>query len=153
MSRPARLALALVALAALLVGNVASTAAGGQKVLDTSLVGIPTGGLVLDGLPGGGIPWVLNDGHAKLFADGRLQVEVDGLVLATTHTNPIANARAVVTCNHVVAAKSPIVPYSAAGDGQVTTTVSLPSPCLAPTVFWVGVTPTGAEPWFAVSGF
>jgi hypothetical protein len=156
MSRPIRLVLALAVLAALAFASVATTTAGGPKVLDTRLVGIPTGGLVLDGLNGGGVPWVLDEGHARLFADGRLQVEVEGLVLNVTPPNPInpiPNGRAVVTCSHVVAAKSPIVPFSRAGDGEVETVVNLPSPCLAPTVFWVGVTATGAEPWFAVSGF
>ncbi len=153
MHRPLRLGLALVVLAALAIGNVASTAAGGPKVLDARLAGIPTAGLTLDGLIGGGVPWVLDQGNAKLFADGRLRVEVEGLVLATTHTNPIANGRAVVTCGSVPAASSPIVPFSAAGDAEVSTTVQLPSPCLAPAVFFVGVLPTGAERWFAVTGF
>jgi hypothetical protein len=156
MSRPIRLTLALAVLAVLTIGSVATTTAGGPKILDTRLTGLPTRLLVLDGLTGGGAPWALDEGHARLFADGRLQVEVEGLVLNVTPPNPInpiPNGRAVVTCNHVVAAKSPIVPFSTAGDAEVETVVSLPSPCLAPTVFWVGVTATGAEPWFAVSGF
>jgi hypothetical protein len=156
MSRTLRLMVGIAVLAALALGNVASASAGGQKILDTSLTGIPTGGLGLDGIIGGGVPWALDDGRAKLFADGRLQVEVEGLVLNTTPpnpVNPIPTARAIVTCGHVVAARSAIVPFSPAGDGRVRTTVSLPSPCLAPTVFWVGVTATGAERWFAVSGF
>ena len=154
MKRPLRIVLGLAVLAALALGTVGSTIAGGPKVLDTRLVGVPTRLLVLDGLTGGGVPWVLDEGHARLFADGRLQVEVEGLVLATTHTNPIDNGRAVVTCGHVAVAQSPIVPFSDSGDAEVTTVVSLPSPCLAPTVFFVGINPTtGAQPWFAVSGF
>jgi hypothetical protein len=156
MSRTLRLIVGIAVLAALAFGNVASASAGGKKILDTSLTGIPTGGLVLDTIVGGGVPWALDDGRAKLFDDGRLQVEVEGLVLNTTPpnpTNPIPTARVIVTCGHVVAARSQIVPFSPEGDGKVKTTVSLPSPCLAPTVFWVGITATGAERWFAVSGF
>jgi hypothetical protein len=43
------------------------------------------------------------------------------------------------------------VPYSAEGDAHVSTTVSLPSPCLAPAVFFAGQTGTGPRR-FAVTG-
>ena len=151
MPRTVRLALATVALAALVVGNVASTSAGGPKVLDARLTGIPAGAPTLHGLIGGGAPWIVDDGRAKLFADGRLEVDIEGLTLLN-RTNPIANGRAIVTCSSVAAASSPVVPFSSAGDAQVTTVVSLPSPCLAPAVFFVGVLPNGAERWFAVTG-
>jgi hypothetical protein len=153
MSRIARLALGMVVVTTLVLGSVASTAAGGPKVLDSSLTGIPTAGLVLHGLTGGGVPWVIDEGRAKLFADGRLQVDVEGLVLASNGTNPIPNGRAIVTCNSVRAASSQIVPFSATGDAEVTAVVELPDPCLAPAVFFVGVLASGAEPWFAVTGF
>ena len=152
MPRRLRLGLAMVVLAALTIGTVATTTAGGPKVLDARLAGIPTGGLVLHGLTGGGVPWKIDEGRAKLFADGRLEVEVQGLTLLNG-TNPIANGRAIVTCSSVAAASSPVVPFSAAGDALVTTVVELPSPCLAPAVFFVGVLPNGAERWFAVTGF
>ena len=35
----------------------------------------------------------------------------------------------------------------------VSTVVALPAPCFAPAVFFVGVLPSGAERWFAVTGF
>jgi hypothetical protein len=152
MHRTLRLALSLVVLAGLAIGSVASTVAGGPKVLDGRMVGIPAGAPTVQGLIGGGAAWVIDDGRAKLFADGRLQVDVEGLVLASNGTNPIANGRAIVTCNSVAAASSPVVPFSATGDATVSTTLSLPSPCFAPAVFFVGVLPTGAERWFAVTG-
>ena len=136
MPRRLRLGLAMVVLAALTIGTVATTTAGGPKVLDARLAGIPTGGLVLHGLTGGGVPWKIDEGRAKLFADGRLEVEVQGLTLLNG-TNPIANGRAVVTCSSVAAASSPVVPFSTAGDALVTAVVELPSPCLSPAVFFV----------------
>jgi hypothetical protein len=153
MSRSLRLVLSVAILAAMVVGNMASTAAGGPKVLDARMVGIPTAGLSLQGLAGGGVPWVIDEGRAMLFADGRLNVEVQGLVLATSHVNPVAQGRAVVTCGSAPAASSPIVPFSPTGDAEVEATVSLPTPCLAPAVFFVGVLANGAERWFAVTGF
>jgi hypothetical protein len=151
MPRSLRLAVAGAVLSALAIGSVATTVAGGPKVLDAGMAGIPTGGLVLHGLSGGGAPWRLDAGRAKLFADGRLEVEVEGLTLLNG-TNPIANGRAIVTCSLAAVASSPIVPFSPAGDALISTRVDLPASCLAPAVFFMGVLPTGAERWFAVTG-
>ena len=152
MSRVPRLIVSLFVLAAVALGTVSVTLAGGQKVFDARLTGIPTGGLVLHGLTGGGAPWTTDASRAKLFADGRLEVVVDGLVLVSNGTNPIANGRAVVTCSSIAVASSDIVPFSPAGDATVSDTIDLPDSCLAPAVFFVGVTATGAERWLAVSG-
>lgn len=54
------------------------------------------------GLSGGGVPWVIADGKGKLRADGRLEVKVKGLVLASTGANPVTAFRAVVSCQSIV---------------------------------------------------
>ena len=100
MTRSVRVLVSLALLGVLAVGSVSATAAGGPKVLDARLVGIPTGGLSLHGIAGGGVPWAIDSGKAKLFADGRLEVEVEGLLLLNG-TNPIPNGRAIVTCSSV----------------------------------------------------
>ena len=152
MSRSVRLVLASAVLVALTLGSIASTAAGGPKVLDARMAGIPAGAPTLHGLTGGGARWIIDSGKAKVFADGRTEVVVEGLTLLNG-MNPIANGRAVVTCNSAPVGSSPVVPFSGAGDAAVEFTVSLPSPCLAPAVFFLGVLPNGAERWFAVTGF
>ena len=149
MSRSLRLILALAFVAVLAVGNVASTVAGGPKILDARMTGIPTGGLTLDRVVGGGSPWVLDEGHARLFADGRLDVEVEGLVLASNGTNPVASGHVIVTCNGGPAATTANVTFSPDGNADVEATVSLPSPCLAPAVFFT----TATDRWLAVTGF
>jgi hypothetical protein len=151
MFRIARLSVATAVLAALAIGTVAPVGAGGPKVLDATMAGIPVAGMSLDGIAGGGVPWVIDEGRAKLFADGRLEVEVEGLVLATTHVNPVATGRAIVTCANAVAATSAAVPFSSTGNAEVSTHVTLPHPCLAPAVFFAGVTGNG-DRWFAVTG-
>ena len=137
----------------LAVGTVAADP--GNKVLDASMTGIPTGGLSLLGVPGGGIPWVLDRGDARLFADGRLQVSVNHLVLATggaAGTNPIPTGRAIVVCGGGTSTvMTDLVPFSPGGDARVQTRVDLPSPCLAPVVFFAGQT-AGGPRWFAVTG-
>jgi hypothetical protein len=115
------------------------------------------------GVPGGGLPWELEEGKADLRSNGRLDVEVEGLVLARRApvpanlqgTNPIAQFKAIVSCLTTSAGaattanvSSPLVPASGAGDAEIDATVELPSPCFAPIIFVTA--PTGA--WFAVTG-
>lgn len=139
----------------LAVGSVAADP--GTRILDASLTGIPAdhAGQTLLGVQGGGIPWVLDRGDARLFADGRLQVNVDNLVLAAgggIGTNPIATGRAIVSCDGGASiVMTDTVPFSPEGDAKVDTTIDLPSPCLAPAVFFAGQTGAGPR-WFAVSG-
>jgi hypothetical protein len=142
--------------AAIAVSLLSGSAAAdpGTKLLDASMTGIPQGGLALDGVAGGGIPWVLDRGDARLFADGRLEVAVRHLVLAAgplAGTNPIATGRAIVVCAGAAPILSDLVPYSPDGNAMVETQVSLPAPCLAPVVFFAGQTGGGPR-WFAVTG-
>lgn len=114
------------------------------------------------GVSGGGLPWQLERAHGKLRSDGRLNVKVEGLVLAQRDpvpanvqgTNPIPQFRAIVSC---LTPDSPDtgenvttdpVPASPSGDARIDTRVDLPEPCIAPIVFVTS--PTGA--WFATTG-
>jgi len=151
MSRVLRLGIASALLIALALGTVANATATGRAVLSSSMTGIPTAGLSLLGVPGGGVAWVLDNGTATLSADGRVHVEVNGLVLATTHVNPIATGRVIVACGGAAVDSTAPVPFSTDGHAVVNATVSLPSPCLAPVVFFAGVT-GGGDRWFAVTG-
>ena len=113
---------------------------------------------MLDGITGGGRPWTIESGRAKLFADGRLEVEVNGLVLGPVTgspggNNPIPNGRAVVTCGALPWPSRRSCRSHRPATPTCPTTVTLPADCLAPAVFFVGVTATGAQPWFAVTGF
>lgn len=153
--RFARLAPAIAgALVAVVIAAGSVAADPGTKVLDASMTGIPTGGLSLLGVSGGGIAWRLDRGDARLFADGRLQVSVRHLVLAAgalEGTNPIAKGRAIVACNGGASAMSDLVDFSPEGNAMVETMVQLPMPCLAPVVFFAGQTGAGPR-WFAVTG-
>lgn len=157
LSRPVRLSIVLAAAAALAFGGSVAANAGGRKVLDASMAGIPASmtGQTFLGAAGGGLPWRLERGETRLFSDGRLQVQVVGLVLdagSKAGTNPIPEGRALVSCGGAVVAMSSIVPYSAAGDATVNQRVDLPSHCIAPTVFFAGI--VGGNPlWFASTGW
>ena len=69
-------------------------AAGGRhKVLDEPLIGLATPGTVVAGVTGAGHAWSIEEGNAKLFSDGRVLVNVEGLVLFPEGTQPAANVR------------------------------------------------------------
>jgi hypothetical protein len=114
------------------------------------------------GLAGGGLPWELGEARGRLRADGRLDVRVEGLVLARRApvlpeqqgTNPVPQFRAAVNCLTPAApdtgetVMSDPVPASPEGDARIRAQVELPQPCIAPIVFVTS--PTGA--WFAATG-
>lgn len=116
------------------------------------------------GISGGGIPWRLAEAEGDLRTDGRIEVQVRGLVLAEgprAGTNPVAAFKAIVSClttttdgtgNLVVATvnrSTNTFPATATGDAEIEDAVSLPTPCIAPIVFVTS--PTGS--WFSATGF
>jgi hypothetical protein len=114
-------------------------------------------------VPGGGLPWEIDEGEGTLQSDGRLRVKVEGLVLARRApvppalqgTNPIASFKAVVSClvpsgssAATTNVSTGLVPATAAGDAELDEQIDLPEPCFAPILF---VTSPGGA-WFAVTG-
>jgi hypothetical protein len=150
MARSFRIRLALTLLVALTVGVASNVTAGGRKVLDATLTGLPVPGTVVAGITGAGAPWVIDEGKAQLFEDGRIHVVVEGLVIpGRVPPNPVDFGKAVVSCNGAFADDTALVPFSDDGDAVVDDVVTLPSPCQAPAVFFTS--PGGG--WFAVTGF
>ena len=163
----------IVALAVVLIlggvffgGQASPALADEHKILEfNTMVGIPqafTGTLSpIRGINGGGLPWTLTSAKGELKSDGKLELKVQGLVLAAganAGSNPIANFRAIVSClksdTSIENVTSDLFPAttgpatSGGGNAKIETTLTLPQPCLAPLVFVTS--PTGA--WFAVTG-
>ena len=150
MSRTLRLGLSLALLTVLAVGTVASTAAGGRRVLDSTMTGLPVPNTVLDGLTGGGAVWVIDQGRVQLFADGRLHVDIEGLVIpGRVPPNPVDLGKAVLTCSGAKVAETGLVDFSDDGDATIDTVIALPEQCQGPAVFFTNAT----DRWFAVTGF
>jgi hypothetical protein len=156
------LAVAIVGLALVAIAPGAGSA-GPPKVLEFDTMVAVVGPYVgaanpIRGVPGGGLPWAIDEGEGKLRVDGTLEVKVQGLVLAAgdaVGTNPIANFRAIVSCQTISGAAATVTnvptglfPATESGDSKIEATVDLPSPCFAPIVF---VTSPGGS-WFAVTG-
>jgi hypothetical protein len=155
----------VLGLALIVQGPAASS--GGMPVLtfNTMAAVAPFVGATnpIRGVNGGGLPWQIQMAHGVLGSDGRLLVQVQGLVLLDgppvpenlRGTNPVPSFRAIVSCQTIVdgaAATANVAtdpfPASTTGDSMIQTTVSLPSPCFAPIIF-VGPSATA---WFAVTG-
>ena len=116
------------------------------------------------GINGGGAPWVIADSEIRVRTSGRVDVEVEGLVIgpggpaALVGINPAPNMKVRVSCLSTDAAgtattvnvESETFPVDAAGNGEARVHVDLPSPCYAPIVFVANGNAAGA--WFAVSG-
>ena len=167
--RTSLLAAAIAALAAALVlPALGSGGNDGRKVLDAKVLAPVvepyTGGAnPIRGVSGGGLPWQIDSGQADLRSDGRIHVEVEGLVLARRApvpanlqgTNPVAQFKAVVSCQSISSGAATIanvstatVPATSSGDAELDAQVDLPAPCFAPIVF---VTTPGGS-WLAISG-
>lgn len=149
MARTIRIALALTLLAVLTLGTTATASAGGQKIFDSSMAGLTTPGQVIDGVTAAGAPWSIDEGKATIFANGRIHVEVEGLIVTALGRNPASTGKVRVSCNGVPVAETATVPFSSEGNAEVDAVVSLPSPCFGPSVFF---TSAGGS-WFAATGF
>ena len=146
MARPAfrRIAAVAVALVATLAVAAQPTAASAQDegrelLLRSSLVGSTPApaGPALFGVAPGNAPWVIGNGRVRVEADGDLHVGVRRLVIPTppaNGTNPVPTLSASVVCNGAIVATTPAVPFNAKGNARIDTSVTLPSPCLAPAV-------------------
>jgi hypothetical protein len=168
MRKTLMLLLGVAVTAALVVPAIGFGGGDGRKVTDAKVLAPvvePYTGATnsIRGIPGGGLPWILESGSADLRADGRLHVEVEGLLLARRApvpsnlqgTIPFSQLKAIVSCQtttdgSATTANIPTEPFDVtpAGDGELDTSVALPSPCYAPIVFVTA--PAGA--WFAVTG-
>lgn len=111
----------------------------------------------------GGLPWEIESAMEELHSNGRVEVTVNGLVLARRApvpaerqgTNPIPSFKVVVSClttSNGTAATVDVAtepaPATTTGDATIDGSVALPSPCFAPLLFVTS--PTCA--WSAVTG-
>jgi hypothetical protein len=105
---------------------------------------------------------VLASAHGELTTGGKLEIEVEGLVLAAganTGSNPAAVFRGLVSClgsdgspHNILTEAFPATtgPASAGGgNAKIETSVDLPDTCIAPIIF---VTNDGGA-WFAATGY
>jgi len=160
--------LSMMLISAFFAGSASPAAAKEPKILEFDTMVGTTAGLTgaqsqvpLRGINGGGLPWMLTSAHGELTTSGKLEIEVQGLVLAAgtnTGSNPSAVFRGLVSCLRSDGSVQNILtdPFpattgpasSGGGNAKIEAMVALPQPCIAPIVF---VTNAGGS-WFAVTG-
>jgi hypothetical protein len=160
MKAPLLVVVAVLGAALLVVPALGLGSGDGRKVLEARvLAGLPqayTGPAgVIRGVNGAGAAWSIGDAEADLRSDGRLEIDVQGLIVTVRGNNPLTQFGAIVSCQTIVNGAPAVTnvstaPFDAspAGDAQTEQDVDLPTPCLAPIVFVT--TPGGA--WIATTG-
>jgi hypothetical protein len=153
---------ALVLGVALIAQASAVGSSGGETVLKfDTMVGVdgpfrtdPAN--AIRGVIGAGAAWRVDSVDGKLKAGGRLDIDVEGLVLVSTGVNPSPSFHAIVSCLtndattvSTVNLLTDAFPATPTGDADIRANVALPSPCVAPIVF---VTNAAGNRWFAVTG-
>jgi hypothetical protein len=110
------------------------------------------------GINGGNVPWRLTSARGELKADGRLELKVEGLVIASTGVNPISAFRGVVNCLTPASPTSGVnlatdpAPATPAGNATIDASLVLPKPCIAPIVFVTNGRVPAPGAWFATTG-
>jgi len=167
---------AILFVSAFFAGSASPAAAKEAKILEfDTMVGVPrpyTGSAnAIRNINGGGLPWVVASAHGELTVSGKLEVEVQGLLIdpndpaaiaaGRAGTNPSPTFKAVVSCLSkdeagttatVVNIVTASFPADAAGNSKIEAQVNLPSPCIAPIIFVTSGAGTGTGSWFVATG-
>jgi hypothetical protein len=142
-------AIAVVAGLLLLVSGISSrTPARTSVALDdgsegegltfrSSIIG-STPGQMIAGIASGTAPWTVKNASAALDADGKLHVQLRGLVIVTTGTpSPVTQVLASLVCGGsggTIVAETAPVNLDDEGDANIDETITLPTSCLAPVI-------------------
>jgi hypothetical protein len=113
---------------------------------------------VIRGVVGAGAAWKLTSVEGELKTNGKLEIDVRGLVLVSTGQNPAATFRGAVSCLTPDGAGGVATvnkftrefPATPTGNAHIEDVIpDLPHPCVAPIVF---VVRGNTLVWFAVTG-
>lgn len=113
----------------------------------------------IGGVLSGGAPWTVREADASLSGDGKLEVEVEGLLLSAGPNagtvGPVKMVAASLVCGGsggAVAASTGPVPLDSMGNAEIEASIMLPTSCIAPVVL-VRVANAGLGPFIAATGF
>lgn len=119
----------------------------GRQELSSPLVpSVPTDPALM-GAAAGGVPWVLKPSQATVRSDGRMRVDIRGLLIPSGQfagtTGPVMTVSASLYCGGISTpvGTSDAVPLSSRGNARIETTVTLPAKCQIPAVL---IHPNGA---------
>jgi len=117
---------------------------------------------VIGGVNSGGLPWTVSQARVTLHRDGKINVELDGLVLVSQGTpGPITAVSATLVCGGsggTVAGTTAGVTLTVAGNAHISDKIAPPASCIAPVVLVRAAAVNGTPlaqpgPFIAATGF
>jgi hypothetical protein len=143
----------LVLAVCLMAGMFAMGTSADELIFIAPVVGSNPGATIA-GVTSGGAPWVVRRGIAVLTDEGRLRVDVRGLVLPSVNNTagPVTGVAASVVCANAVVATSGVANLSTDGDAEIHARLSVPLPCVGAVVL-VRVAAANGTPLPAPSAF
>jgi hypothetical protein len=149
----------LVALAVCLMARLFAVGTSADELVFLSPVVGSNPGATIAGVASGGAPWVVRRGLAVLTSDGRLSVDVRGLVLPSVNNTagPITGVAASVVCANAVVATSNVANLTSTGDAEIHAKLSVALPCVGAVVLVRAAAVNGAPlpaagPFIAATG-
>jgi hypothetical protein len=137
LSTTAAVALAITAFSAA-PAVAGESGSGGRSLLRVQLVGsMPVSPVIAGMIKPGGAPWVNGPSPVRVRANGRITVDVRGLVIPSqsgTGMNPVASVVATLVCDGMVRDSTAPFALNMAGNGHTSDMISVPRRCDAPTV-------------------
>jgi hypothetical protein len=98
----------------------------------------------------GGLPWQVDRGAVRVHDNGRIAVDVRGLVIPGLGTATVRTLTATLACDGKLQPSTKAVPLSKAGNARIRDRIMVPDRCIAPVVF---LNPNGATTTFiGISG-
>ena len=92
-------------------------------------------GITIAGVGSAGAPWTVGHGTAVVTDEGRIRVDLRGLILPSTgNAGPVTQVSASVACSDKVVATTNAVNLTTSGNAEIRAKLSLPSPCLGTVV-------------------
>ncbi|GAA2722125.1 hypothetical protein [Cellulomonas aerilata] len=146
-------AVAAVALAAtILTGGPAS--ASGHTILRDGFEGNLVPGPTIAGVPSAGRPWILDDSsRVRVREDGRITVNIRGLIFANGDPNPVPFVAASLVCGGaVVDSTEPFDLSVPKGNGHTSQRISVPDDCDDPVVLIRNASGDALGGYFAFTG-
>jgi len=127
----------------------------GKTLFESTLAPTVLSDPMIHGVTRGGAPWVLDRGHVRLRRDGRLRLNVRGLIIPTLgNAGPVTSITASLYCgadSDPAVATTGSAPLSQQGNGTIRDRITLPAKCLGAIIL---VHPNGVGgAYIAASGF
>jgi hypothetical protein len=128
-----------LAIVTLTAGPALAAEPSGRSLVRADLVGsMPApASPTLAGVKPGGAPWVNKSSMVRLREDGRITVEIRGLVIPSPPgmgVNPVASVVATLVCDGMVKGTTKPFALNTHGDGATSDMISVPCACDHPAV-------------------